>query len=72
MGEVERVGAGVDVAVRIEGEVADAAESPLSTDANGEIASGSIAAASAGDIAHFRIDNIGGTGVSQSVAQTLT
>ena len=61
---------GIDVAVRIKGEVADAAESPLTTDADGEITAGSIAAASPGDILIFRVENDDGS--SASVAQTAT
>ncbi len=69
-GVPESVGAGVDVHVRLEGEVADAAESPLTTDSNGEIADGSIAAATAGDIALFRIEDL--DGLASVVAQILT
>ena len=69
-GAPEPVGSGVEVKVRIEGELADAAESPLLTDANGEITAGSIAAASPGDVALFRIDDL--DGLSATVAQTLT
>ena len=61
---------GIDVDVRIKGEVADAAESPLTTDADGEIAAGSIAAASPGDILIFRIENDEGSAIS--VTQTAT
>lgn len=70
LGVPEAVGAGVDVHVRIEGEVADAAESPLATDSNGEVAAGSIAAASAGDILYFRVENE--DGLAGSGAQVLT
>lgn len=70
LGAVEHVGAGTNVAVRLEGAGADAAESPLTTNADGRIVAGSIAAAVAGDIAHFRVENA--NGVAQSVAQTLT
>lgn len=61
---------GVDVAVRIKGEVADAAESPLTTNGDGEIVAGTIAAASPGDIAIFRVENDDGS--SKSVTQVLT
>lgn len=64
------VGAGVDVHVRIEGEMSDVSESPLTTDSNGEIAAGTIAAASPGDVALFRIEDEGG--LAGTVAQTLT
>lgn len=70
LGVPESVGAGVDVHVRLKGAMSDAAESPLTTDAYGEIPDGSIAAASPGDIAYFRIEDL--DGLAQSVAQTLT
>lgn len=69
-GIVLSVGTGISVKVRIDGAGSDAAESPLTTDANGEIASGSIAAGSAGTKVHFRIENY--HGMAQSVAQLLT
>jgi hypothetical protein len=69
-GVLSAVGAGVDVDVRVEGEVADAAESPLTTDSNGEIAAGSIAAASAGERVHFRVENY--EGGAASATQVLT
>lgn len=69
-GVVSSVGAGVSVAVRLEGEVADAAESPLTTDSNGDIASGSIAAASPGDNANFRVEEH--EGGAASATQVLT
>lgn len=61
---------GIDVKVRILGDMSDAAESPLTTDADGEIVAGSIAAASAGDVAIFRVEDDDGT--AKSVSQTLT
>lgn len=54
------VGAGVSVKVRISGVGSDAAESPLTTDSSGNIASGSISAASAGNVLHFRVENRNG------------
>ena len=69
-GVFEPVGAGVSVAVRIEGVGSDAAESPLSTDANGEIAAGTIAAATAGDVLNFRVQN--NDGLAGTVSQTTT
>ena len=60
----------IDVDVRIKGEVADAAESPLTTNADGEIVAGSIAAATAGDILIFRVENDDGS--SSSVTQVAT
>ena len=65
-----RVGAGVSVKCRKEGAGSDAAESPLATNSSGEIASGSFAALSAGDVVHFRVENY--NGLAFSVAQTLT
>lgn len=70
LGEPEPVGAGVDVYVRLAGEMADVSESPLTTDADGVIADGSISAASPGDIAIFRIEDL--EGYASSVSQTLT
>lgn len=64
------VGAGVDVHVRAEGEVADEAESPLTTDADGEIAAGTLAGLDAGDVVHFRVENY--LGASDSCTQVLT
>ncbi len=69
-GTVAAAGAGVSVKVRLQGAGSDAAESPLTTDSSGIIASGSIAAASAGDIAHFRVEN--SSGLAGVVSQTLT
>ena len=69
-GVITSVGAGISVAVREEGAGSDVAESPLTTDANGQIASGSIAALSAGDIVHFRVQNF--NGMAASITQTLT
>lgn len=64
------VGAGVEVFVRIEGELTDAAESPLTTNSDGEIVAGTISAASPGDVALFRIEDE--DGLAGTVAQTLT
>jgi hypothetical protein len=69
-GVIDDVGAGVSVEVRIDGAGADAAESPLTTGANGVIAAGSIAAASAGDLLLFRVENQGGA--SGLLAQIAT
>jgi hypothetical protein len=64
------IGAGVDVLVRAQGEVSDAAESPLTTDANGEIAAGSLAAVDPGTVVYFRIELF--EGMAGSVAQITT
>jgi hypothetical protein len=61
---------GVNVLVRLDGEVSDVAESPLTTNADGEIVTGTIAAGSPGDIAHFRIEDH--DGMSASEPQILT
>lgn len=61
-----RVGAGVSVKVRAQGAGSDAAESPLSTDSNGEIAGGTLAAISAGTTVHFRVENYNGLAFSVS------
>jgi hypothetical protein len=68
-GVIDDVGAGVSVKVRINGAGADAAESPLTTGANGVIAAGSIAAAIAGDQLLFRVENLnGGAGLYSQIA----
>lgn len=69
-GEYVNVGAGVSVKVRIAGAGSDAAESPLTTNSNGEIAAGTIAAASPGQIVYFRVENL--NGLAGCVAQILT
>lgn len=68
-GVIDDAGAGVSVKVRIDGEVADAAESPLTTGVDGVIAAGSIAAASAGDLLLFRVEDLdGGAGLLSQIA----
>jgi hypothetical protein len=69
-GEQTSVGAGVQVKVRLAGAGSDAAESPLTTNANGEIVGGTIAAGSPGQIVYFRVENL--NGLAGSVAQILT
>jgi hypothetical protein len=69
-GNEASVGAGVSVKVRAEGAGADAAESPLTTDSNGEIAAGTLAAIAAGTKVHFRVENF--QGMSASVSQLTT
>jgi hypothetical protein len=69
-GVIDDVGSGVSVKVRIDGQGSDAAESPLTTIANGVISAGSIAAASAGSRLLFRIENY--NGLSASLAQIAT
>lgn len=69
-GIVTNVGAGVDVAVRAEGEVADEAESPLTTDSNGEIAAGTLAGVAAGVRVHFRVEEHEGGAASATQVTT--
>jgi hypothetical protein len=60
----------VQVKIRAEGAAADAAESPLTTDANGDIASGSLAAIAVSTVVHFRVENF--RGLAFSVSQITT
>ncbi len=60
----------VQVKIRAEGVGSDAAESPLTTDASGDIGSGSLAAISVGTVVHFRVENF--QGMAFSVSQTTT
>lgn len=69
-GEIQNVGAGVSVNVRVRGAGSDAAESPLTTDADGQIAAGSLAAVPAGTVVCFRVENYGGR--AKSIAQITT
>lgn len=69
-GSVTNVGAGVSVKVRAEGAGSDAAESPLTTDSNGEIAGGTLAAIAVGTVVHFRVENF--NGLAFSVSQETT
>lgn len=69
-GVVTNIGAGISVKVRAEGAGADAAESPLTTDSNGEIAAGTLAAIAAGTKVHFRVELF--QGMSASVSQLTT
>ena len=70
LGVVQSVGAGVDVLVRAQGGGSDEAESPLTTDANGEIAAGTLASVSIGTKVHFRVEEF--QGMAFSVAQITT
>jgi len=69
-GVITSVGGSVSVKCRKEGAGSDLAESPLTTNSSGEIASGSFASGTAGDVVHFRVENF--QGMACSVAQTLT
>jgi hypothetical protein len=67
-GVVTNAGAGVSVKVRADGAGADAAESPLTTDADGAIAAGTLAAIAAGTLVHFRVEQLeGGAGSASQV-----
>lgn len=69
-GVVTSVGAGVDVAVRLEGAGSDSADSPLTTDSNGEIAAGTLSDIAVGSVVHFRVENFGG--LAFSISQITT
>lgn len=69
-GVITAAPAGVDVHVRAEGEMADAAESPLTTDSNGEIAAGTLAAIAVGTLVHFRVEELEGGAASASQITT--
>jgi hypothetical protein len=64
------VGDAVQVKVRAEGAGADAAESPLLTNADGEIEAGTLAAIAVGTVVHFRVENY--NGMAFSVSQVTT
>lgn len=69
-GEIVSVGSGVSVKVRAAGAGSDAAESPLTTNGDGEIVAGTLAAISAGTVVHFRVENH--VGLAGSVSQETT
>lgn len=69
-GVITSVGAGVSVKVRADGAGSDAAESPLTTNIDGEIVSGTLAAISAGTKVHFRVENF--NGMAFSIAKITT
>lgn len=69
-GQVLSVGSGVSVKVRADGAVSDVAESPLTTNSNGEIAGGTLSAIAAGTLVHFRVENYGGASASFSQVTT--
>lgn len=68
-GVFESVGAGVDITVTVEGGAA-VAESPLTTDADGEIAAGSFAAVAVGTVVHFTSEIVDGK--AATISQTTT
>ena len=69
-GQILSVGAGVSVKVWDTVAEADSADSPLTTDANGHIAAGSLSDVAAGTVVHFRVENF--NGLAFSVSQTTT
>jgi hypothetical protein len=69
-GVITSVGAGISVKVRAEGAGSDSADSPLTTDANGDIAAGTLSDVGVGTVVHFRIENY--NGLAFSVSQTTT
>lgn len=68
-GVLDAVPAAVSVILYNVTQSATPAESPLSTDANGNVAAGSLAAGNPGDRVAFRVD--GRNGVSNSIIQIL-
>ena len=70
VGVLENVGAGVSVKARLSGAGSDLAESPLTTNSDGEIVAGTFASTSPGDIVNFRVENL--LGLAGSVAQETT
>lgn len=64
------VGPGVEVKIRAQGGGSDEAESPLTTDANGEIVAGTLAGVAVGTKVHFRVEEF--QGMAFSTAQTTT
>lgn len=69
-GVITQVAAGEDVCVRKVGDVADLAESPLTTNSDGETVAGTFAATSPGDLVNFRIENYNGMATSRTVRTT--
>ncbi len=69
-GVIASVGAAVDVAVRAVGEIADSADSPLTTISGGIIEAGTLSDIAAGTVVHFRVENY--NGMAMSIAQTTT
>lgn len=69
-GVIANVGAGVSVKIRLKGAGSDAAESPLTTNSDGEVADGTLAAIAVGSTVFFRVENFGGRAFS--IAQITT
>lgn len=70
-GEIVSVGAGVSIKCRVKGAGADLAESPLTTNGDGEIVAGSFASTSPGDEVVFRGENLEGMS-AESIVQVTT
>ena len=66
-GVLTQVGAGVSVKVRKVGAGSDLAESPLTTNSDGETLAGTYASTTAGDLVNFRIENFNGMATSRTV-----
>lgn len=64
------VGPGIDVLVRAEGAGSDSADSPLTTNGDGEIDPGTLSDITAGTVVHFRVEEF--EGVSASTSQRTT
>lgn len=69
-GVITSVGSGVSVKCRVHGAGSDLAESPLTTNGDGEIVGGSFASPAAGTRVHFRVENY--SGMAFSVSQLTT
>lgn len=69
-GVVVAVEAGVEVHIYDVTAEADAAESPLTTDGDGEIAAGSLAAVAVGTRVRFRVENYNGLAFSRTQVTT--
>lgn len=69
-GVILNVGAGVNVHVYDTVALADSADSPLVTDADGHIADGTLSDVAVGTVVHFRVENF--NGLAFSVSQTTT
>lgn len=70
LGIIESVGAGVDVYVWDADAEADSADSPLTTNSDGEIVAGTLSDVAVGTTVHFRVENF--NGLAFSVSQITT
>lgn len=69
-GVIENLPAGVTVKARADGSGSDVAESPFTTDADGQVAAGSFAGEGPSTIVHFRVENYNGMATSTAVLTT--